>query len=161
MAEDDSGEKTEEATSKRREEFRERGELARSQDLLSLLVLACELSYFVFFGDFLFHRLGRIFTLFFEARLGLETSINDMVRLGSLAFFEIGYMLFPLVVGIITFGILGNLVQIGVLITTKPLEPNLDKLNFFGNFIKTFFNKQAAGNIFFSIIKMFFILLVV
>jgi flagellar biosynthetic protein FlhB len=161
MAEDDSGEKTEDATSKRREEFRERGEVARSQDILSLLVLGSGLGYFVFFGDFIFDRLGRVFTLFFESRLGLEMSISDMVNLGSRTFFEIGYILFPLVVGVISFGILGNVVQIGVLITTKPLEPNLDKLNFFGNFIKTFFNKQAAGNIFFSLIKMFFILLVV
>ena len=77
MAEDDSGEKTEDATSKRREEFRDRGELARSQDLLSLLILGCGLGYFVFFGDFLFERLGRVFSLFFKAQLGLETNISE------------------------------------------------------------------------------------
>ena len=161
MAEEDAGEKTEEATTRRRDEFRQRGQIAKSQDVLSLLILGVGLFYFIFFGDFIYDRLGRIFTIFFEARLGLEMSVNDMVNLASRSFYEIAYLIFPLGVGVITFGILGNLVQVGFLVTTKTLEPKLEKLNFFSNFISTFFNRQAAGNMATSLIKMFFILLVV
>ena len=39
MADEDAGEKTEDATHRRREEFRERGQIAKSQDILSLLIL--------------------------------------------------------------------------------------------------------------------------
>jgi flagellar biosynthetic protein FlhB len=53
------------------------------------------------------------------------------------------------------------LIQVGVLVTTKTLEPKLDKLNFFSKFIPAFFNKQAIANLFTSLIKLFFILLVV
>ena len=52
MAEDDSGEKTEDATQRRRDEYRQNGQLAKSQDVLSLLILAVGLSYFLFFGLF-------------------------------------------------------------------------------------------------------------
>ena len=61
----------------------------------------------------------------------------------------------------IVLGVLGNMIQVGVLITTKTLEPKLDKLNFFAKFIPAFFNKQAVGNLATSLIKLFFILLVV
>ena len=50
MAEEDAGEKTEDATQRRRDEFRERGQIAKSQDVLSLLILSVGLSYFIFFG---------------------------------------------------------------------------------------------------------------
>jgi flagellar biosynthesis protein FlhB len=161
MAEEDAGEKTEDPTDRRREEFRERGEIAKSQDILSLLILSVGLAYFLFFGRFIYNHMGRVFTVFFEARFGLDLSIENTVILTARVFYEIGYILFPLAVGVLTVGILGNLMQVGVLVTTKTLEPKLDKLNFFSKFIPTFFNKQAFANLFTSLTKLFFILLVV
>jgi flagellar biosynthetic protein FlhB len=49
---------------------------------------------------------------------------------------------------------MGNVAQVGFLFTTKPLEPDLEKLNFFTKFIPTFFSKQAVGNLFFSLVKI-------
>ena len=161
MAEEDAGEKTEEPTDRRREEFRERGQIAKSQDILSLLILAIGLSYFLFFGSFLFEHMGRIFTVFFDTRFGLDLSNENMVILTARVFYEIGFILFPLAAGVLTVGILGNMMQVGVLVTTKTLEPKLDKLNFFAKFIPAFFNKQAFANLFTSLTKLFFILLIV
>lgn len=161
MAEEDAGEKTEDPTDRRREEFRERGQIAKSQDILSVLILSVGLSYFLFFGRFIYNHMGRVFTVFFEARFGLDLSVENTVILTARVFYEIGYILFPLIVGVLTVGILGNLMQVGVLVTTKTLEPKLDKLNFFSKFIPTFFNKQAFANLFTSLTKLFFILLVV
>lgn len=161
MAEDDSGEKSEEPTERRREEFRERGQIAKSQDVLSLLVLATGLGYFLFFGRFIYDRMGRIYTMFFETRYGLEVNISKTMELTTQTFIEIGFILFPLVTGVLIVGVLGNMAQVGVLITTKTLEPKLDKLNFFAKFIPAFFNKQSIANLFTSLTKLFFILLVV
>ena len=161
MSEEDAGEKTEEPTERRREEFRERGQIAKSQDILSLLVLAIGLSYFLFFGRFIYDHMGRIFTVCFETRFGLELSSESVIKFTAIIFSEIGLILFPLATGVLTVGILGNLIQVGVLVTTKTLEPKLDKLNFFSKFIPTFFNKQAFANLFTSLTKLFFILLVV
>jgi flagellar biosynthesis protein FlhB len=161
MAEEDAGEKTEDPTDRRREEFRERGQIAKSQDILSLLILSVGLAYFLFFGRFIYNHMGRVFTVFFEARFGLDLSVENTVILTARVFYEIGYILLPLIVGVLTVGILGNLMQVGFLVTTKTLEPKLDKLNFFSKFIPTFFNKQAFANLFTSLTKLFFILLVV
>jgi len=161
MAEDDSGEKTEDPTERRREEYRERGQIARSQDLLSLLSLAMGLAYFVFFGRFLFNRFNGIFIAFIGGTWTIDTSIPQMLQVAMKAFYEIAYICAPLFLGVMVFAVLGNLMQIGVLFTTKTLEPKLDKLNFFSKFIPTFFNKRAIGNLLTSLVKMFFILLVV
>ena len=161
MAEEDAGEKTEEPTERRREEFRERGQIAKSQDILSLLVLAIGLSYFLFFGRFIYDHMGRVFTVFFDARFGLQVTEESFLLMTARVFYEIGFILLPLCVGVLTVGILGNLMQVGVLVTTKTLEPKLDKLNFFAKFIPAFFNKQAVANLFTSLTKLFFIILVV
>ncbi len=161
MSEEDAGEKTEEPTERRREEFRERGQIAKSQDILSLLVLAVGLSYFLFFGRFIYDHMGRVFTVCFETRFGLDLSNENILQFTARIFYEIGYILFPLAAGVLTVGILGNVIQVGVLVTTKTLEPKLDKLNFFSKFIPAFFNKQAIANLFTSLTKLFFILLVV
>ena len=161
MAEEDAGEKTEEPTDRRREEFRERGQIAKSQDILSLLILSVGLSYFMFFGGFIYEHMGRIFTVFFENRFGLDLSNENVVIMIARVFYEIGYILFPLATGVLTVGVLGNLMQVGVLVTTKTLEPKLDKLNFFAKFIPVFFNKQAFANLFTSLVKLFFILMIV
>jgi flagellar biosynthetic protein FlhB len=161
MSEEDAGEKTEEPTDRRRDEFRERGQIAKSQDILSLLILSAGLSYFLFFGRFIYERMGKIFTVFFQARYGLDISVHSIINLTAKTFMEIGYLILPLIIGVIVLGVLGNMMQVGVLITTKTLEPKLDKLNFFAKFIPAFFNKQSIGNLFTSLIKLFFILLVV
>jgi flagellar biosynthetic protein FlhB len=45
---DDAGDKSEEPTERRREEFREEGQVAKSQDLNSFFVLLAGLSYLFF-----------------------------------------------------------------------------------------------------------------
>ena len=161
MADDDAGEKTETATSRRREEFRERGQVARSQDVLSLLILAVGLSYFSFFGFYIFKKLGSIFQYYFSYSPARAIDSNETIGLATSLFGDIAMILFPLVTGVVVFGVLGNVLQVGVMITLKPLEPKLDKLNFFGNFIKTFFNRQAFGNLVGGILKMGFIGIVI
>ena len=159
--EGDAGEKTETATSRRREEFRERGQVARSQDVLSLLILAVGLSYFSFFGFYIFGKLSAIFQYYFSYHPHRAVDGNEMIGIATGLFDEMASILFPLVAGVVVFGILGNVLQVGIIITLKPLEPKLDKLNFFGNFIKTFFNRQAVGNLVGGILKMGFIGIVI
>lgn len=161
MAEDDAGEKTEDPTERRREEYRERGQIARSQDVMSLLMLTMGLAYFMFFGRFIFNRMSGIFNTFFGGTLALDNSINQMVTIAQRSIYELAIICLPLLLGVMVMGVLGNVLQVGVLFTTKTLEPKLDKLNFFAKVIPTFFNKKALGTLATSLIKMFFILLVV
>ena len=83
------------------------------------------------------------------------------MNLGKEAAFEMAYILAPLVGMVILVSVLGNVAQVGVLITTKPLEPDFSRLNFFARFLTTFFNKQAFGNLVTSLAKIVIVVIVI
>ncbi len=161
MSDDQSAEKTEEASEKRREEFRERGELAQSKDIISVLILFSGLGYFVFFGGHIYDGMNVLFRRYFGFRPEVRFDVNGVMALGEEAVLEIAYIIAPLVGLVFVVSILGNMAQVGVLFTTKPMEPDLNKLNFFTRFLSTFFNKQAFGNLVTSIVKILIVALVI
>ncbi len=57
-------------------------------------------------------------------------------------------LLFVLAIGI-------NAYQVGFYISTKAIEPKFNKLNFFANFMKTFFNKRKVVELIKSLLKIF------
>ncbi|MBU0550980.1 flagellar biosynthesis protein FlhB [Myxococcota bacterium] len=151
---DDAGERTEAASEKRREEFREKGELARSQDLLSMLVLFSAFAYFSIGGAWIAERLGALLRHFLSLRGPQTLTVESVMGLITALSGQMGLLLAPLVGMIVLVGLLGNLAQVGFLWTTKPLEPDLNKLNFFAKFFSTFFNKQKLGLLVGSLAKI-------
>lgn len=157
-----AGEKTEPASEKRREEYRERGEIARSRDIVSVLILFCGLAYFFFLGPWLYEGLGRFIVQFCALRPQLEMTPGSMLRLGREAVIQMALIIGPLAAMVIAASVLGTLAQIGVLFTAKPLTPDLNRINIFGpKLITTFFNKQALGNLVGSLAKITVVGLVV
>lgn len=61
MAESDQGEKTEEPTQQRREDFRKRGQVAQSKELASVLIIFTALMMIWFLGRFFLNQLTEIF----------------------------------------------------------------------------------------------------
>lgn len=160
MAEN-GAEKTEPASEKRRQEFREKGEVARSKDIISVLVMFSGVAYFMVFGDYIYQRLGLFLRHFFTLRPELEFEVSVLLQL-FIEMIELTVVVLGPLVGIVVLvSILGNLAQVGVLFTVKPLTPDLTRLNFVTKFFPTFFNKQAAGNLVTSILKMIVVALVV
>jgi len=153
MAED-AGEKTEEPSEKRREEFRERGEVARSKDAVSVLILFCAVAYFVGFGPKLYDSFCASLVHFFDMRGVVEMTPESFIRLSNDQLLNMGTLVAPLIGMLLFVSIFGNIAQVGFIFTTKPLEPDLEKLNVFTKFIPTFFSKQAVGNLFFSLVKI-------
>ncbi len=162
MAEnEDGGEKTENASEKRRQEFREKGDIARSNDAISVLVLFSALGYFWIFGDDLYGTLSRFTVHFFELREIGDVTAGSMMQMFRGTLTEVGLALAPLVGAIVLLAILGNVAQVGWLFTTKPLIPDLNKLNFVTKLLSTFFNKSAFGSLVGSITKIAVVALVI
>lgn len=161
MADSDAGEKTEVASEKRREEFREKGDIARSRDILSVLVLLSALAYFKMFGDRLWHGVASFMRQFFQLNSGADLGEQGLRFMFTESAMNIAFILAPLVLAVVVVSIGGSIAQTGVLFSMKPLEPDLSRLNIFTRFIKTFFNKQAAGNLVGSITKISIVALVV
>jgi flagellar biosynthetic protein FlhB len=144
---DDAGERTEDASEKRREEFRERGDVARSKDAVSVLILFSAVAYFMIFGPWIYAELAGFLRHFLELRTLVEMTPQSIVALSVNAVIRMVIVLSPLVAMLVGVSVIGNVAQVGFLFTTKPLEPDLEKLNFFTRFIPTFFSKSAFGNL--------------
>ena len=126
MAED-LGERTEEATPKKRLKAREDGNIAKSTDLASaLLLLFVTLLLFVAASPSLDRLQGMVDSLLENAgnpaHEGAGASIITAARIGLV-------VLAPLVIVGWIAGYVSHFWQVGWMITAKPIEPSLEKLN--------------------------------
>ena len=154
---DDSGERTESASEKRRQEFRDRGEVARSRDIVSVLVLLAGFAYLSLAGDWIFRELGGLMQAGVRVdsiTRNTDMSVVTMMSLAGTLVNRLGRLLAPLVGTVVVVSILANVAQVGVLLTLKPLEPDLSKLNFFTRFFSTFISKQAFGQLITNLAKI-------
>ncbi len=126
MAED-LGDKTEDATPRKLSKAREEGRIPRSTDLASALLLGCATVILWLLAGPTLDRLGTL------VAFGIEQSAEPAVTeattgLRSAAFVGLAAIT-PLVVAGWLAAYLGHLWQVGVIVTPKPIEPKLDKLN--------------------------------
>lgn len=155
MAENQDGtEKSEEATAKRKEDTRKEGNVAKSVDLSSgvLLLASILILYYYtgyFFGNFeeLFNEMLQFqnFVVNEESTIFLYfLSLKFMAKV-SLPFFALIFVIAAAI----------NVFQVGFYISGKAIEPKFNKLNFFANFMKTFFNKRKLVDLAKSLFKIF------
>jgi len=129
VAEESFQEKTEEATPKRREDAREKGQVARSTELSSVAILATGLLALSALGSYLYDRLGiimvNVLTNGVHAELDAINILGYMMGWGSdyaKTVAPIGLFLLVAALGV-------NYVQVGVLFTGKPIMPKANRLS--------------------------------
>lgn len=139
MAEnDDSQEKTEEPTSKRREKAREEGQVARSQELTTAASVISVAGFVFLFGNSLFQQLSNLFaTGFVFQQRDVADSQLMMARLGSF-FVDAFLIISPIfatafVVALLVSGSLG-----GYSFSLKAIAPKVSKLNPLNGFKRMF-----------------------
>lgn len=153
MAENESGEKTEEATGKRREEAREKGQIAKSPELTTAAFLFGSTVTLSFAGPplwrFLLDTMGQ----------GLATSW-DPQRAGVSAIPWLQTLGFRAIVAMLGFigamaiiAITVQAAQAGGIVTTKTLAPNFKRLNPMSN-IGRIAGKQAWVELAKALLKM-------
>jgi len=123
---DDQGDRTETPTPRRRQEAREKGQVAKSTDLNAAIILLGAMLCLRMFGA---RMLGSLLTIMqryltVEGRPHLDVDML-ILQLGILFLSAIG----PMLVGLIVLSLIANVLQVGLLFTTHPLTPKLDKLN--------------------------------
>lgn len=127
-----AGEKTEEATDKRKREALEKGNVAKSQDMGSVAVLLVGLILLNNFGADLYNDIGlymkHLFTNTLIENLSGITTKEVVLIFAQLMYLIIKVML-PILLGIALAGIAVNIFQTGFILTFDPLLPKFDKLN--------------------------------
>lgn len=123
-----AGEKTERATPRRREEARKKGQVAKSNEIVSVLVLtAILLALQVWLPD-MFRSFQELFVYTLKyAKTDFTVEKAMMLFLEILLF--IARMLGPVLVAAVVAGYVSNIIQTGFLFTTQPLKVDLNRLN--------------------------------
>jgi flagellar biosynthetic protein FlhB len=131
--EDESGEdRTEEPSEQRRQEFRERGSVGQSRELVAAIILLAMTGALYFTARWSLKGLWSLFETSFDSGTRLargDWSIETAMSIVQYALQALLYVSAPVGIAGLLAAVLGNIVQTGFLFTTKPLEPELEKLN--------------------------------
>lgn len=138
MAEGNDQEKTEPATPRKRREARRKGQVARSREIPSVLVLLGALTVFYFAGSWMFNQLLEIMRDIFQQMAHFDLGVTSLHTVMIYLFRKVALLLAPLLLTVTLAAIIGNVSQVGFILTGEPLTPKLSKLNPLKGLIRLF-----------------------
>ena len=127
MAAEDQ-EKTEEATGKKIEDARKEGNVPKSQDAAAVVTLIVAFIVVLFTIGYVSERIANLYR-YYQSYIGTPFDPKTLHAIAIKTIIEIVLMLLPIVISVMIAGIVGNLMQFGFIFTTKPITPNLNKIN--------------------------------
>jgi flagellar biosynthetic protein FlhB len=122
--------KTEAATPKRKQEARKKGQIPKSAELNSVIVLLGLFILLNCLGGWIFTQL----MVYLKETLGpgqLNRTLTerDLAQLMMKHTIYIARFFLPIGLGAMTIGVIVNLIQVGPLFTMEPLKPNFNRIN--------------------------------
>lgn len=160
MAED-MGDKTEEPTARRLSDAREKGQIARSIDLSGAVDMIGAAVVIYLFATTLRTGLAEVMAQLLAGGGPVDVLDQDgAVHLFLWAIVKAAISAWPIAAIMFAIILVAQLQQTGFMITTKPLEPDLSKLNIFTGFGKIF-NKKGLVKTLVSTVKLTIITTVV
>lgn len=156
FANDEGGEKTEEATAKKLEKAREDGKVAKSKDVpiaLSLMILFLALKYF---AEYLGNKLMEVYSF----SIGLladaskdEFTNNSAVEIIKYAMLRVILIAGPVMLAVVFIALLSNALQAKWKVSSKPLKPKFSGLNPISGF-KRIFGKEKIFELIKAVLKL-------
>lgn len=154
MAEEASGqEKTEEPTSRRLQEARQKGDIAKSMEVPSAAVLLASLLVLFGFSQFLMERMTIMLQYYLGNLHSIELLPDKMAEVGRDGFFMVMVVCAPVMVAVFVVAIFSNVMQFGFMFTTEKLTPKFEKINPIQGFARLF-SMQMMANTLKSIAKV-------
>lgn len=148
-------EKTEAATPKRRHESREKGQVAKSRELVTAVLLLVTFLAIRSFADSIFNNLAELLRFFLSTPINTENAINpgDLTNVFIYCAVTFIKVMAPILLITALVAIVANYLQVGFIFTGKPLIPKFSKLNPIEGF-KNIFSKNALVEFLKSLMKV-------
>lgn len=124
----DDQEKTEEPTSKKLEDARQKGNVPKSQDASGFVTLLVGIIALVLLLSFMGERLIKLY-IYYQNLIGIELTKELFFKIVIHTMLQVILIILPVAISIMIAGILSNVMQFGFLFTTEPLMPNFGKIN--------------------------------
>jgi len=153
-----SGEKTEQATPKKKKETREKGNVLQSKEINSAVVLLAAFIMINAFATFIGITMRNTTGYIYEQYLALDFvfSLKNLQPLFIYIMINFFIIIAPIALTSLVVGVLASYLQIGVLFTTKPLAIDIKKLDPIEGF-KRMFSMKSIVELIKSLIRMIFL----
>ncbi|ASA22247.1 flagellar biosynthesis protein FlhB [Paenibacillus donghaensis] len=148
-----SGEKTEKATPKKREDARKKGQVAKSAELSGAVVLLSAMLSLSMFGGYMKERFMTLYTDVFRNRMMLEITPENVLQLFNQYGLQILMLLAPLLGITFIMALVSSMAQVGFMTTGEGITPKFDKINPIKGF-KNIFSMRSFVEFLKSIFKL-------
>ncbi len=157
FASSESEGRTEEPTARRKQKEREKGRVAKTPEIPNILVAMGGLLVIFFTANWVLKRIYHFMTI----QLGQYHSMGayspaTLLNLLMSTATNLGWMVAPVLIVVTIMAIVGNVSQVGILFSLKPLQIDFKRIQFSlsGMMRKVFFSKQIAFNLFKTLVKV-------
>ena len=151
-----AGEKTEEATEKRKRDAVQEGNVAKSQDLGSVVILLAGFLMLRAYGENMYSRCADFMRYCFGHILQNNFTINEALILLNQFIVITLIITIPFMLVIMIAAIFSNVIQIGFLFRFDPMTPNFDRMNPVSN-IQNMFSWKLVAELVKSLLKVFIV----
>lgn len=151
-----AGEKTEKATPKKRQDEREKGRVAKSQEVNTAILLLFAFIILAVMGSFMKETMSTLYYQSFTEYIHWHVTPDSVMQVLREVFFEIAKVITPIMGVVLLAAIAGNLLQVGFLFTTEPLKFDLKKIDPISG-AKRIFSLRALVELLKSMLKIIFI----
>lgn len=124
-----AGEKTEKATPKKRQESRNKGQVAKSNEVPTAIIMIGVFLLLFFIGSWITQNLLNIFQHSLTEYIKWDITESNVSSMFREVTFEAAKSTFPLMIIALVAGVFGNYLQIGFLFSTDPLKMKLEKID--------------------------------
>ncbi len=124
----DDLEKTEEPTPKKIEDAKKEGNVPKSMDTSGFITLLVAVVAFIALTGWILDRLESLYRYYFHY-VGVELTPSLILEITVHTIIQLFIMILPLAVPVAIAGMLGAWAQFGFIFTTKPLVPDLTKID--------------------------------
>jgi len=153
LAEETGQEKTEQATQKRREEARAKGQVARSLEINSALMLFFAFGTMFVFRNHILRGIDNIITEIFSLAPKYSLTITNTRLLIVNMTYRFFLIIYPFFIVMFAAGIIVNILQVGFLFSGETLVPKIEKINPFEG-MKRLFSRRTLESLIRDLIKI-------
>ncbi len=147
------GDKTEEPTDKKRRDARNKGQVAKSQELNAAFVLLAGFFVIRVLWEYIYENIAEYSAYIFANLANVSVSYESIMELFLGMIILLTKTALPVMLGIMVIALGINFFQVGFVISTEKLEPKLDNLNPINGFGRIF-SKRSLVEMFKSLFKI-------
>ncbi len=147
--------RTEDPTDYKKRKSREEGRVAKSQELISAVMIIGMIIVMAIFGGYVQKNITDLFAITIGRIGDFSLTAQSFPEILRFVFTKVLFICAPIFGVAVVASLIMNFAQVGFMFTTKPLQPKFDKIK--PKFQRIFFSATTAFNLVKSILKVIFI----